>query len=111
MEAGPYAGPGKVTPGSPPRTTLDFLTPVLFCGTPWKGGLVRESISISLPEEVKAELDRFSEREGVSRSDTVRAALQEYLFVRRLRALRAGMIPYAEAQGVFTDDDVFRVVS
>ena len=72
---------------------------------------MRESISISLPEDIKAELDRFSESEGVSRSDTVRAALQEYLFIRRLRALRAEMMPYAEAQGVFNDEDVFRIVS
>ena len=72
---------------------------------------MRESISISLPEEIKAELDRYSQAEGVSRSDTVREALQEYLFVRRLRSLRAQMMPYAEAAGVFTDEDVFRVVS
>jgi metal-responsive CopG/Arc/MetJ family transcriptional regulator len=72
---------------------------------------MRESISISLPEEIKAELDRFSEAQGVSRSDTVRAALQEYLFLRKLRALRARMMPIAEAQGVFTDEDVFRLVS
>ena len=72
---------------------------------------MRESISISLPEEIKAELDRFSEAQGISRSDTVRAALQEYLFIRKFRALRSKMVPYAEAQGVFTDEDVFRLVS
>jgi metal-responsive CopG/Arc/MetJ family transcriptional regulator len=72
---------------------------------------MRESISISLPEQIKAELDRYSQAEGVSRSDTVREALQEYLFVRRLRTLRSEMMPYAEAAGVFTDEDVFRIVS
>ena len=72
---------------------------------------MRESISISLPEEIKAELDRFSEARGVSRSDTVRAALQEFLFIRKLRALRAEMMPLAEAQGIFADEDVFRRVS
>ncbi|MEX2527856.1 MAG: ribbon-helix-helix protein, CopG family [Gemmatimonadota bacterium] len=72
---------------------------------------MRESISISLPESIKAELDRFSESQGVSRSDTVRIALQEYLFIRKFRALRAQMIPVAEAQGIFTDEDVFRLIS
>jgi metal-responsive CopG/Arc/MetJ family transcriptional regulator len=72
---------------------------------------MRESISISLPEDIKAELDRFSEERGTSRSDTVRAALQEYLFIRRFRELRAQMVPLAEAQGIFTDEDVFRIVS
>lgn len=72
---------------------------------------MRESISISLPDSMKTELDRFSEIEGVTRSDTVREALQEYFFARKLRALRARMVPNAEAQGIFTDEDVFRVIS
>ena len=72
---------------------------------------MRESISISLPEDLKAELDRFTRAEGVSRSDLVREALREYLFTRRFRSLRAELMPYAEAQGVYTDEDVFRIVS
>jgi metal-responsive CopG/Arc/MetJ family transcriptional regulator len=72
---------------------------------------MRESISISLPRELKAELDRLTHDEGISRSDVVREALRAYLFTRRFRELRREMIPYAEAQGVFTDEDVFREVS
>ncbi|HEV2146338.1 MAG TPA: ribbon-helix-helix domain-containing protein [Longimicrobiaceae bacterium] len=72
---------------------------------------MRESISISLPEELKAELDRFTQAEGVSRSDLVREALREYLFTRRFRRLRQELMPYAEAQGIYTDEDVFREVS
>ncbi|MCH7934336.1 MAG: ribbon-helix-helix protein, CopG family [Gemmatimonadetes bacterium] len=69
---------------------------------------MRESISISLPEDLKAELDEAVRAEGVSRSDVVREAVREYLFIRRFRALRQELIPYAEAAGVFTDEDVFR---
>jgi metal-responsive CopG/Arc/MetJ family transcriptional regulator len=72
---------------------------------------MRESISISLPEELKDELDRVTESEGISRSDLVREAVREYLFARRFRALRQELMPYAEAQGVYTDEDVFRAVS
>jgi len=71
---------------------------------------MRESISISLPEDLKAELDEAVSVEGVSRSDVVREAVREYLFIRRFRALRQELIPYAEAAGVFTDEDVFRAV-
>ena len=71
---------------------------------------MRESISISLPEDLKAELDEAVRVEGVSRSDVVREAVREYLFSKRLRALRQELIPYAEAAGVFTDEDVFRAV-
>ena len=69
---------------------------------------MRESISISLPEDLKAELDEAVRAEGVPRSDVVREAVREYLFIRRFRALRQELIPYAEAAGVFTDEDVFR---
>ena len=71
---------------------------------------MRESISISLPEDLKAELDEAVRLEGVSRSDVVREAVREYLFIKRFRALRQELIPYAEAAGVFTDEDVFRAV-
>jgi metal-responsive CopG/Arc/MetJ family transcriptional regulator len=72
---------------------------------------MRESISISLPEELKDELDRVTESEGISRSDLVREAVREYLFARRFRALRQELMPYAEAQGIYTDEDVFRAIS
>jgi metal-responsive CopG/Arc/MetJ family transcriptional regulator len=72
---------------------------------------VRESISISLPEDVKTELDLFTERRGITRSDAVRGALSDYLFIQRLRDLRSRMMPDATAQKVFTDEDVFRLVS
>ncbi|MFL5537525.1 MAG: CopG family ribbon-helix-helix protein [Longimicrobiaceae bacterium] len=72
---------------------------------------MRKSLSVSIPAELKAELDRFTEAEGVSRSDLVREALREYLFAWRFRALRRELIPYAEAQGICTDEDVFRRLS
>jgi metal-responsive CopG/Arc/MetJ family transcriptional regulator len=72
---------------------------------------MRESTSISLPADLKDELDQAMAAEGTSRSDLVRDALPACLLARRFRELRAAMLPYAEAQGVFTDEDVFRLVS
>ena len=72
---------------------------------------MRRRISISLPERMKAALDQLSEAGGVTRSDVVRDALHEYIFARRLRRLRSRLMPFAEAQGVYTDEDVFRKVS
>jgi metal-responsive CopG/Arc/MetJ family transcriptional regulator len=72
---------------------------------------MRETISISLPEEIKSELDEAVQEEGLSRSDLVRRALKDYLFIRRFRSLRARMITQAQARGLFTDDDVFEQVS
>lgn len=66
------------------------------------------SISISLPEQIMDELIRFSEAEGVTCSEVVADALLQYMFVCRLRKLRATLVPFAEAQGIYSDDDVFR---
>jgi len=72
---------------------------------------MRERISISLPVELKADLDLFTEARGVSRSAVARAAVREYLRVRRFSSLRRELVPYAEAAGLYTDDDVFREIS
>lgn len=72
---------------------------------------MRESISISLPTNLKKELDRLMKDEGMSRSDVVRASLKEYLFHRRFRELRAKVTAKAHERGIFTDEDVFRQIS
>jgi len=72
---------------------------------------MRESISVSLPESVKAELDRFTQAEGISRSDLIRQALQEYLLVRKFRTLRSRMMLQAQGRGIYTDEDVFERIS
>jgi metal-responsive CopG/Arc/MetJ family transcriptional regulator len=72
---------------------------------------MRESLSISLSPELKREVDRYSDARGVTRSDVVREALREYLFVRRFRDLRKEFLAYGEAAGLHSDEDVFREVS
>lgn len=72
---------------------------------------MRETITISVPEEIKAELDKVVKDEGISRSDIVRESLRDYLFMRRFRLLRARMMAKAQAQGVVTDEDVFKQIS
>lgn len=68
---------------------------------------MRDTVTISLPRGIRREVDRIAEREGVSRSEILRASLEDYLFVRRFRALRQRMMAAAQAQGIFTDEDVF----
>lgn len=72
---------------------------------------MQETISISVPEEVTSALDEISREEGLTRNDVVRRALRDYLFVHKFRRIRARLMSQAQAQGIFTDDDVFRHVS
>jgi len=72
---------------------------------------VRETVTISLPQAVRRELDKLAKEEGISRSDVLRQSLEDFLFVRRFRQLRQRMMAAAQARGIFTDEDVFNRVS
>jgi len=72
---------------------------------------MRETVTISLPQAIRRELDRIAKEEGVSRSDILRQSLEDFLFVRRFRQLRQRMMAAAQAQSIFTDEDVFNRVS
>jgi metal-responsive CopG/Arc/MetJ family transcriptional regulator len=69
---------------------------------------MRRTITISLPKDVKQDLDEATAEEGLSRSDVIRESLRDYLFMRRFRQLRVRMMAKAQAQGIFTDEDVFK---
>ena len=72
---------------------------------------MRDTVTISLPQAIRRELDRIAKEEGVSRSDVLRQSLEDFLFVRRFRQLRQRMMAAAQAQSIFTDEDVFNRVS
>jgi metal-responsive CopG/Arc/MetJ family transcriptional regulator len=72
---------------------------------------VRERLTFTLSAGLRRQVDRIAARDGVSRSEVLRASLGEYLFARRLRALRQRMVAAARARGIHTDEDVFERVS
>ena len=72
---------------------------------------MRNTITISLPSDVRKRLDKTARSDGVSRSEVVRESLRNYLFVREFRAVRHKMLRQATAKGSFTDQDVFKHIS
>ena len=70
-----------------------------------------KTVRVTLSDEVGAELDEVARRDGTSQSEVLRKALQDYLFIRRFRALRARMMAKAQARGIHTDEDVFERIS
>lgn len=70
-----------------------------------------DAISFRIPRELRRELTRLSKRQKRPVSDIAREALRRYIAVERFRALRSKALPLAEAQGILTDEDVFRLVS
>ena len=72
---------------------------------------MRSTITISLPPAVKKKLDQFIKDEQTSRSDLVRDALRYYMARKNLERLRASILPIAQKQGFFSDEDVFEKIS
>ena len=72
---------------------------------------VRETLTISLPKELRRGLEKMAKAEGVTSSEYVRRAIKADIFRRALRAARRELVPQARAQGIYTDEDVFKIVS
>ena len=68
---------------------------------------MRQTTTVSLPKELAQEVDKLARKEKISRSEIIRKSVQNYLFVRKFRALRSRLVVKAQAQGIHTDQDVF----
>ncbi len=68
-----------------------------------------ETLTIPLTPELKATLEHVTNAEGISAENLVKLAIQEYLYIRQFRSLRAQMMQ--KAQHSYTDDDIFELVS
>ncbi|HPN32626.1 MAG TPA: CopG family transcriptional regulator [bacterium] len=72
---------------------------------------MRETITISILKVLKSKLDTITKREHLNRSDIVCDALRKYFATQEFNRLRSIMLPQAEKQNIFTDEDVFNIVS
>ena len=68
-------------------------------------------LSIRLDDDLSKRLNEASRRSGRSRSAVVREALHRQLRLTRFESLRRRVVPFAEARGFLTDEDVFGQVS
>ena len=69
------------------------------------------TVTIRLDAKIQRDLDRLSRQLGRSRSELVRDAVRRQVALLQFERSRRTLLPLAEAQGVLTDEDVFRVVS
>lgn len=72
---------------------------------------MRQTLTISLPKDLRRDLDQTAKAEGLTTSEFVRRAVRVAIFRRSWRAARAKLVPQARAEGIFTDEDVFTIVS
>jgi len=69
------------------------------------------TLTIRLDERLEGMLKRASELSGKNRSEIAREALERQLRLTHFEGLRRRTMPFAEARGYLTDDDVFAEVS
>lgn len=69
------------------------------------------TITVRLPKKLQSQLQSICREEKVPVSDLVRQSLDRYIAIHRFRRLRSKVLPFAEAQGLLTDEDVFKKIS
>lgn len=69
------------------------------------------TLTVRIDKELDQLIEESSKRSGQTKSEFVRQALKRQLTVESFQQLRKELLPYGEAQGWLTDDDVFREVS
>jgi len=68
-------------------------------------------LTIRIDDELESLLDRACGVAGRTRSDLAREALKRQLTIATFEELRRKVVPYAEQQGLLTDEDVFQAIS
>jgi len=69
------------------------------------------AVTIRLEPALQKLLDKVCKQSGRTRSDILREALKRQLSIVRFEQLRRRVLPFAEARGYLTDEDVNKVVS
>jgi predicted transcriptional regulator len=69
------------------------------------------TLTIRLDEKLDRALTRFARRTGRPKSELAREALRRQLAMARFEEARRVVLPFAEARGLLTDEDVFAAVS
>lgn len=68
------------------------------------------TLTIRIPDSLRKELKSLSRSENKAVSDIVRESIRQHVAIGRFKALRSKVLPFAEAQGILTDDDVFNAL-
>ena len=72
---------------------------------------MRTVLSVSLPDQMAAELDALAKATGRNKSDIMKESLSIFLWETRFKQMKRRLVKKAKAAGIVTEEDVFRVVS
>ena len=69
------------------------------------------TITVPIPDELRQEMEKLSQQQGRALTELVVESMRRYIAAQELREIRAELRPYAEAEGFFSDEDIFKAVS
>lgn len=72
---------------------------------------MRATLTVSLPGKSKKLIERAARESGLTTSEYVRLAIFRKLWQDATQESRRIAIPRARARGIYTDDEVFRLIS
>jgi hypothetical protein len=72
---------------------------------------MRETLTVSLPGKTKRLIERAARESGLTASEYVRLAIYRKLWQDAVADSRRVGMPRARSRGIFTDEDVFRLIS
>ena len=69
------------------------------------------TLNVRIPDDLRRQLEELSRQQNRPTSDLVRESLRRYIVTEQLKAIRRISVPLAEAQGLLTDEDIFKAIS
>ena len=72
---------------------------------------MRETVTISMTNEMKKKLDEIAKNENLNRSEIIKTALNQYFSVIEFRKIRNLLIPKAQEAKIFSEDNVYNLIS
>ena len=72
---------------------------------------MRSTLTISLSSELRRNIAKAAKLQGLTESEFVRRALRRQLWSEAFEATRRELVPKARAMGMYTDEDVFKLIS
>ena len=72
---------------------------------------MRTVLSVSLPEKISYELEKYAKSTGRSKSDIVKESISLYLWESRFQKLQRRVSSKAKRSGIVSEEDVFKTIS
>jgi len=72
---------------------------------------MRTILSVSLPENISEELDRFAKSTGRNKSDIVKESLSMFLWEMKLKQVQKKLGLKAKKLGIVSEEDVYKAIS